>query len=115
VKTPPVSLLIAFFVCLFLILGFSPAASPQGRPASAGQQELRKYESTHGTETPPQPPQRHVDTAQLQRDADELSSLAQSIPADIQSVTKGTLPKDLLEKLRRIEKLSKHLRSEVAQ
>jgi hypothetical protein len=59
--------------------------------------------------------QRRVDATQLQREADELSSLAKSIPTDIQSVTKGTLPKDLLEKLKRIEKLSKRLRGELVQ
>ena len=91
---------------------FISSALPQGRPASAGQIELRKYESAHHVELP-QSPQRRIDTAQLQREAEELSSLAQSIPPDIGSVAKGALPKDVLEKLKRIEKLSKHLRSEL--
>ncbi len=95
-----------------LIVTFSPTASPQGRPASAGQQELRKYEATHGLEAP-QPQRRQVDSSQLQREAEELSTLGQSIPIDIKSVTNGTLPKDVLEKLKRIEKLSKHLRGEL--
>jgi hypothetical protein len=51
--------------------------------------------------------------AKLQRDADQLAQLAQSIPADIESVRKGTLPKDVIQKLRQVEKLSKHLRSEL--
>ncbi len=111
-KTSLVFLMKTAFLYFLLILTFSPTASPQGRPASVGQQELRKYESTHGLEAP-QPLRRQVDSIQLQREADELSSLAQSLPTDIKSVTKGTLPKDVLEKLKRIEKLSKHLRGEL--
>jgi hypothetical protein len=90
------------------------SALPQGRPASAGQIELRKYEATHPLGVPPQPPPAHrIDAVQLQRQADELSSLAQSIPTDINSVARGILPKDVLEKLKRIEKLSKRLRGEI--
>jgi hypothetical protein len=73
------------------------SAMPQGRPASVGQIELRKYEATHPLDVPPQPPPAHrIDTVQLQREANELSSLAQSIPTDINSIAKGTLPKDAL-------------------
>jgi hypothetical protein len=50
---------------------------------------------------------------QLQREADDLAKTAQSIPSDVESVRKGMLPKDVLQKLRQIEKLPKCLRSEV--
>jgi hypothetical protein len=46
--------------------------------------------------------------------ARELALLAQTIPADVSQFTSGTLPRDLSEKLKRIEKLSKSLRSELA-
>jgi hypothetical protein len=46
--------------------------------------------------------------------ARELALLAQTVPADVSQLTSGTLPKDLSEKLKRIEKLSKTLRSELA-
>ena len=49
----------------------------------------------------------------LQREADQLATLAQSIPADIDSVHKGKLPKDVIQKLKRIEKLSKRIRTEL--
>jgi hypothetical protein len=32
----------------------------------------------------------------------------------MENVTRGLMPKDLIDKLKRIEKLSKHLRSEVS-
>ncbi len=44
------------------------------------------------------------------READELLSLAQLIPSEVQQVQNGRLPKDLSGQLKRIEKLSKHLR-----
>jgi hypothetical protein len=56
---------------------------------------------------------RRIDVIQLQREADDLAKTAQSIPSDVESVRKGMLPKDVLQKLRQIEKLSKRLRSEL--
>jgi hypothetical protein len=61
----------------------------------------------------PQTPARHVDSAQVQKEADDLARLAQTIPTDVSSIRKGMLPKDLIEKLKQIEKLSKHLRTEL--
>jgi hypothetical protein len=51
---------------------------------------------------------KHIDLAQLQREADNLARTAQTIPSDVASVRKGMLPKDVIEKLEQIEKLSKH-------
>jgi hypothetical protein len=56
---------------------------------------------------------RHLDLAQLQKDADDLARTAQTIPTDVASVRKGMLPKDVIEKLKQIEKMSKRLRSEL--
>ena len=55
-----------------------------------------------------------LDPAKLREEADELSKLAQSVPIDIDQVAQGKLPKDTADKLKRIEKLSKHLRGELA-
>ncbi|HEY1271814.1 MAG TPA: hypothetical protein VGF08_07505 [Terriglobales bacterium] len=65
----------------------------------------------------PAPTQMHpqVDRVQLQREARELSDLAHTLPADVESVNRGLLPKDVIEKLKRIEKLSKHLRGALSQ
>jgi len=56
---------------------------------------------------------RHVDLAQLQKQADDLARTAQTIPSDVASIRKGMLPKDVIEKLKQIEKLSKRLRTEL--
>jgi hypothetical protein len=56
---------------------------------------------------------KNVNLAEAQREADDLARTAQTIPSDVASVRKGMLPKDVIEKLKQIEKLSKHLRSEL--
>jgi predicted NAD-dependent protein-ADP-ribosyltransferase YbiA (DUF1768 family) len=80
----------------------------------------------HNYPTPPEPmdPQsrqtdqhqtatRRIDAAQVQKEADDLARMAQTIPNDVASVRKGMLPKDVIEKLKQIEKLSKRLRTEL--
>lgn len=56
---------------------------------------------------------RHMDLAQLQKEANDLAMTAQTIPADVANVRKGVMPKDVLQKLKQIEKMSKHLRSQL--
>ena len=58
-------------------------------------------------------PPHHIDLVKMQQEADDLARTAQTIPTDIGGVRQGTLPKDVIEKLKRIEKLSKRLRSEL--
>lgn len=55
-----------------------------------------------------------VDMTRLQRDARDLADLSDSIPADLQQVNQGILPKALIQKLKRVEKLSRQLRTELA-
>jgi hypothetical protein len=43
-----------------------------------------------------------------------LAALAQSVPPDIDQTAKGILPKDLGQKLKRIEKLAKQLRGQLS-
>ena len=62
------------------------------------------------TKTPARP-----DTFSMEREARELSALAASIPGDVEQLQKGLLPKDAVETLKRIEKLSKQLRGQIQQ
>jgi len=102
---------------LFSVLLSSTLSSAQGaHPRPPGLAQADEAES-QADKTMPPPHQRaapSVDPAKLQHDADELSNLAQSIPPDIAKVTQGMLPKDVIEKLKQIEKLSKRLRNELA-
>jgi hypothetical protein len=58
-------------------------------------------------------PKPRVPPAQLQAHAKELADLAGSVPADVDRVNQGLLPKDTGEKLKRIEELSKRLKNEL--
>lgn len=59
------------------------------------------------------PPLR-VDPAALRREAQELLELSQALQPDVQALSRGIFPKDVTEKLKRIEKLSKRLRGEIS-
>ena len=52
---------------------------------------------------------------QLQKDAKELAELCASVPGDMDGVKQGLMSKDLLERLKRMEKLSKHVRELLTQ
>ena len=68
---------------------------------------------TATTEKSPASPSRHIDMAQLEREAEDLARTAQTIPSDVANVRKGMMPKDVIDKLKQIEKLSKRLRTEL--
>ena len=59
-------------------------------------------------------PKIKLDPDQLQREGRELLELSQSLQADIESLNHGLYPKDTVDKLKRIEKVAKHLRGEIA-
>jgi hypothetical protein len=54
-----------------------------------------------------------VNNAQLQKDAQELAALCSSLETDLAGLKQGMLGKELLERLKRVEKLSKRLREEL--
>lgn len=58
-------------------------------------------------------PARHANLTQAQQEADDLARMAQTIPSDVTKIRAGMLPKDVIEKLKTIEKLSKRLRTEL--
>jgi hypothetical protein len=67
----------------------------------------------------PEPPResdlRAIRLQAIHEDAQHLSSLSISLQSDLQQLQKGMLTKDLADNLKKIEKLSKKLRQEVAQ
>jgi hypothetical protein len=64
-------------------------------------------------EPPAGPQPRKIDLSRLHQESLDLAQLAQSVPAEVDQAGQGKLPKDLSNKLKQIEKLSKHLRTEV--
>jgi hypothetical protein len=108
----------ATFLGLLLLLTTNFASAQAMKPSRPGlKQANAALLDEEISLAPPVSKGTHADLAlalkELQRDANELADLAQSVPGDINSISKGLLPKDLNDKLKRIEKLSKHLRSSV--
>ena len=99
--------------CCLLVLLCSNA-NPQARnnwphpPQSASQAPANAKPKASGLHT-------GADSLELQRQAKELLELSQSLQPDMESLNHGILPKDTIEKLKRIEKLSKRLRGELGQ
>lgn len=82
------------------------------RPLPPGMRHAQELEAQNETAPAANSP-RSVDVQALRREADQLADLAASVPPGMRDVSKGLLPKDLIQKLKQIEKLSKHLRSEL--
>ncbi|MFZ0284074.1 MAG: hypothetical protein WAL32_02490 [Terriglobales bacterium] len=105
------------FFCLVGVLMPAISAWSQGPASTGGFEPPGKLEiAKHPLilEGPPPPPSRRApDPVKLHAEANELVELANSVPAEVDQVSQGKLPKDFAEKLKRIEKLSKHLRSEL--
>jgi predicted PurR-regulated permease PerM len=105
-------LTISFLALLFFVS--SPFAQQSKRiPAGIRQADKAEDQFEKGIEPPQNLPRRKPQ--ELQQYADELAQLAQSIPPDVERANRGILPKDLTEKLKKIEKLSKRLRSQLEQ
>jgi hypothetical protein len=94
----------------------SVSAGAQSAPIRPGIRRADQAETqTDKNIPPPSTTQAKINLAKIGQEADELSSIAQTIPADVANVRNGMLPKEVLQKLRQIEKLSKHLRSQLGQ
>ena len=106
--------LLIFLFTLLLTTSFAVAqTSPQFPP---GISQANEAAAQNERNIPPPPnPHRTIDLAKLTRDAGELAALAQSVPSEVDQTAKGVLPKDLAEKLKRIEKLARGLRSQITQ
>jgi hypothetical protein len=86
----------------------------QAHPIPPGVREADQQPSKP-LEAPVEAKPKTADPAKLKQEADELAQLSATVPADVGFVAHGQLPKDLADKLKRIEKLAKHLRSEISQ
>ncbi|HUO35213.1 MAG TPA: hypothetical protein VMU43_09490 [Candidatus Acidoferrum sp.] len=96
------------WLCLFFL---TPVAIPQHmKPPGITQGDADAGQPLEG---PIMNPHKTLNVAEVKQESEELQALADKIPGEIQQVTNGELPKDLSDNLKKIEKLSKHLRSEV--
>ena len=97
---------------LLVFLCIATATLTQERPVPPGIRQADQAENRTQQNIPPAQPRLRttLDIEKLRREADELSRIAQTIPPDVSSLQKGLLPKDMIERLKQIEKLSKELR-----
>jgi hypothetical protein len=103
-------MLIAFLsLAIFCLL--PETTGGQGRPIPPGIREADKQ--TNKPLDPPVGGTPRLDTAKLKQEADELAQLSAGVPSDLSRVAHGQLPKDLADKLKRIEKLAKNLRNQL--
>jgi hypothetical protein len=100
-------------VFAFLVLVLSAGAALQ-KPIPPGLRQAERAEQ-EGEQNVPQPANAPVKPsfAEVQRDADQLALLARTLPDEVSQLTKGIRPRDLDEKLKEIDKLSRRLRSKL--
>jgi hypothetical protein len=103
--------LLPLWVCVLLLLPVSAIPQEARRAVPPGVIQAEKV-SNRPLEPPLEMRNRQV-VVQVKQEADELRRLADGVSLQIEQVTNGQLPKDLNENLKRIEKLAKHLRSEI--
>jgi hypothetical protein len=107
--------LLAIFILNAIGGGFGTLIHLQGRPVPPG---VRQGEQTINN-APLEPPvhfkRKPEDLAKLKQEADELAKLSAAVPSEVGLIEQGKLPRDFVEQLKRIEKLAKHLRSEISQ
>lgn len=99
-------------VCLCGLVCSLLLAAPQ-RSSHRGFRRSAAEQRTTDTDAAPLLSRRPVDAAKVRREAEELAKLAQSIQAGVEMAEKGVLSKDLGDNLKKIQKLSKRLRSEL--
>lgn len=109
-------------VCVSVCLAFGqsaltpPKSRPafgDSRPALPGMGDGEQKINNQVTDPPREPKARPVDATRLKFEAAELRDLADAITPAVDQVSKGMMPKDLNDNLKRIEKLAKHLRSDM--
>ena len=97
------------FVVLLLV-GICTAQN--SKPVPAGMRHAQELEVQNERVSVPAV-HRSVNRVDLQSQANQLADLAASVPQGVQNVNKGLLEKDLIQRLKQIEKLSKQLRSQL--
>jgi hypothetical protein len=96
-----------------LLLLIAPVSGTLGQRVKPPGIVTADQQSNQTVEPPIEMRSRKMNVDQVKQEADELKKLADGVPAQIELVTKNQYPKDLTDNLKRIERLAKHLRTEV--
>ena len=95
----------------FLLMGFISLSSSRAQNVNPGRPSEEINAQKHLT---PEELRERLANVQLQKDASDLSDLCAPTAADLNGLKQGVLSKDLIYKLKRMEKLSKHLREQLS-
>jgi hypothetical protein len=101
--------LLASTVLVSVCLANAQSTHPIPPGIRDGEQRINNQQTDPPRAAQPRP----ADSAKLQAEAAQLRELAAGLPAAVDQVTKGSMPKDLNDNLKKIEKLAKHLRSDI--
>ena len=96
-------------LCFFLLIP-KPVIPQHSKPAGIAAGDTLANQQI---EPPMKAGPRQINIDQVNSETQELRRLADGLPAQMDQVTKGQLPKDLGDNLKRIEKLAKHLHGEI--
>ncbi len=104
-----------FFLCIVCGCLVVPATETNlaQRPIPPGVRQADKI-SNAPIEPPAKLSRPKTGPEALKEEAEEIARLSANLPAQINLVSQGQLPKELAEQLKRIEKLAKHLRLEIS-
>jgi len=100
------------FLIAFLVLSYWPQSS---KPIPPGLRDGdRAVQNGSVVEPPRETHKKTINLDSMKVEAEELQKLADTMPGDADQISKGAFPKDMVDNLKKIEKLAKHLRSEVS-
>jgi len=102
-------------VSVLLLVLAVPLFSQQTSVVTRSQQWIWSRGKMMTPDSPPELDGEAIRRQSIHHDAQELSALSASLQADLQQLQKGMLSKDLAQNLKKVEKLSKKLRQEIAQ
>ena len=100
------------WIALSVVLLATIGNAQSSKPVPPGIIHERELEAQNESVSPP-PIRRSVNPVALENQAHQLADLAASMPQAVENANKGVLEKDLIERLKRIEKLAKQLRSQL--
>jgi hypothetical protein len=106
--------ILAVVLLLTALCVIPTTTAKQARPSPPGLRDAQT-QSNKPLEPPLEAKPRSLNPAKLKQEADELAQLSAEVPSDVRRLAQGQLQKDLADKLKRIEKLAKHLHSEIIQ
>lgn len=104
--------------------GLGPHAAPALFPAPTAafswsaqtSQTIQTPGNEHGqpsTWPPPPANEKTMNVNELKSEANQLIAMSQALPAQLDQIASGTYPKEVIDNLKKIEKLSKHIRKKI--